>query len=208
MGTRFGIVVEAESQEHAETAAEAALAETERFDRLLSTWDSTSALSRVNGAPPDVPAPAPRPLVALLAEARRWTQATEGAFGPTVGAMVDAWDLRGEGRRPTPSELRSALETSRPSMFCVDTAGGTVTRHDAAAWLDAGGFGKGAALRAALRLLEAQRISRAFLDLGPCDCGASIFRPRVSDRGSALSLALCDCNDLVILSSCSARLAA
>lgn len=166
MGTRFRIVVEAESREHAETAAEAALAEVERFDRLLSTWDSTSALSRVNTAPPDVPAPAPHPLLELLAEAQRWAQATDGAFEPTVGAMVDAWDLRGAGRRPTPAELRAAIEASRPSTYWVDTAAGTVTRHDAAARLDAGGFGKGAALRSALRLLEAQRISRAFLDLG------------------------------------------
>ena len=44
-----------------------------------------------------------------LAHARRMWLETGGAFDPSIGALVDAWDLRGSGRRPSSGEIGRAL---------------------------------------------------------------------------------------------------
>lgn len=166
MGTRVHVVIEATDSGGASAAAEAALREIERMDALLSTWDDASAVGRVNRAAVGAAERPGRELFELVAEAVDWAERTGGAFDPRVGALVDAWDLRGEGRRPTPEALREAVRASGPGAFDLDRTAGTVTRLEPAAWLDTGAFGKGAALRAVGRLLEEAGVHRALVDLG------------------------------------------
>jgi thiamine biosynthesis lipoprotein len=92
--------------------------------------------------------------------------ATGRAFDPTVGALVDAWDLRGAGRVPSPAVLAEALNAVGGSAFSLDAAAGTVTRHHRRAWIDTGSFGKGAALRSVRRVLEGHGVRRAVVDFG------------------------------------------
>jgi thiamine biosynthesis lipoprotein len=62
--------------------------------------------------------------------------------------------------------LAAALEAVGPGVFTVDVEAGTLTRSTAAAWIDTGAFGKGAALRGAARRLRQYDVDRALLDLG------------------------------------------
>lgn len=133
---------------------------------LLSTWRQDTELSRLNRAPVGEAQPVSEELLALLREARDWSEATGGAFDPVIGALVDAWDLRGEGRRPTPEELEAARAASGFGVLRLDPAGSTVTRLLQAAWLDSGGFGKGVALRRAARWLRSLGIGEGILDFG------------------------------------------
>jgi hypothetical protein len=73
---------------------------------------------------------------------------TGGAFDPAIGALVDAWDLRGEGRVPGAEELAEAVAASGWTRLTLDPAG-FATLDGPGVWLDAGGFGKGLALRRA-----------------------------------------------------------
>lgn len=82
--------------------AETAILEVEAMDGILSTWDSTSEMSRANHAPAGEPVSISPQLASLLQEALDWSQRTLGAFDPTVGALVDAWDLRSGGVRQIP----------------------------------------------------------------------------------------------------------
>ena len=79
---------------------------------------------------------------------------------------MDAWDLRGEGRRPSAAQLERARRSSGVARFELNAATGSAARRDSAAWLDTGGFGKGAALREAGRLLAARGIRAAMLNFG------------------------------------------
>jgi len=164
MGTRLRIVAEAPSRKGAERTTEVALREVERLDRMLSTWDPLSELSQVNTAPAGSRVPVSKELAALLAEAESWARRAGRAFDPTVGALVDAWDLRGAGRVPDEAELARAISATGPWVLDVEDA--AAVRRSSSGWIDSGAFGKGAALRSAARILRPSDARRVLLDLG------------------------------------------
>ena len=170
MGTTLRIQVTAADRREATDAIEYAFREVARWENHLSTWRPDSELSKLNVASPGIAVPLPRRLTEALLEARRWSLRTERAFDPAVGALIDAWHLRGPrplgGGEPSFSAIDSALAASGFRHFSVDSAASTVTRLHPDAWLDAGGFGKGLALRAAGRALEERGIANAILDFG------------------------------------------
>lgn len=166
MGTRLRVRVEARSRADAVQATEAAFAAVRRADALLSSWRSDSELAALNATLPELPVRTSTALFHLLSEAARLGAATGGAFDPAVGALVEAWDLRGTGRHPTKAELQSALLQTGFRCFHLEPADGTVERSCPKAWIDAGAFGKGAALRMAERVLREAEVTTAFLDFG------------------------------------------
>lgn len=166
MGTILRGSVEAHTRDAAEAALEAASFEIERWDRLLSTWDPSTPMSSANRSPVGNPAPLPTSLTSVLAEAQAWSARTNGSFDPVVGALVDLWDLRGEGRIPEPDALSAALTSTGAAAVRIDGEASTMTRMTPDAWIDTGAFGKGAALRAAADTLRRRGVTRGFLDLG------------------------------------------
>lgn len=177
MGTRLRIVAEEPTRAAAVAAGERALRAVEHVDRLLSTWDTSTALSLLNRSPAGRAAPVGAELGSLLREAERWARWTKRAFDPTIGALVDAWGLRARGRIPDPPALAEALAASGPQALAIveepartPTSEATVTvlRSAEGAWIDSGGFGKGAALRAVALLHEREATDSARLrvDLG------------------------------------------
>lgn len=166
MGTLLRLRVAGPDRPGALSASEAALEAVEELERRLSTWRSGTEMERANRAAVGRAVGLSAELSALLARAFRWSEATGRAFDPAVGALVDAWDLRGAGRRPSAEELDRALAATGPSGIRLDSGAGTLTRLDSAAWVDPGGFGKGAALARAAEALGERGVKRALLDFG------------------------------------------
>ena len=169
MGTTLRARVESETRESGIAAIEAAFGEVRRLEGVLSTWRDGTEMARLNAAPAGVWFRASGELFSLLREARGWWSETGGAFDPAVGPLVTAWDLRGQGgggRRPAAAELAAALAESGFGHFELDEFRGAIRRTREGAWIDTGGFGKGAALRAGkVALLEAG-VRSALLDFG------------------------------------------
>lgn len=166
MGTRLRVELRATSRELAVDATEAVFREVSRLEELLSTWSDASELSELNRAPVSRQVAVDPELLDLLVEAEGWARRTGRAVDPTVGALVDLWDLRGEGHRPGEAEVERALEAVGARAFEFGEPAGTATRLHPAAWIDAGAFGKGAALRSAGRILRRRGIRSAILDFG------------------------------------------
>ena len=166
MGTELRVSVSGDGRDAALVAAEEALRELERMDALLTTWDSVSPMSVLNRAPVGEPVEVTPELIGLLVEAFAWSARTGGAFSPSLGALVDVWGLRRGGVRPDARSLAAARVASGTEAWVIGPAAGTVTRRNARAWIDTGGFGKGAALRTARDTLRALRVGSALLDLG------------------------------------------
>jgi len=166
MGTRVRINVESLSAEAASQSSEQALSAIEDMDALLSTWREESGLSALNRAEVGRTTTAPNALLTLLHEVLAWSERTEGAFDPAIGPLIDAWGVRSQPRTPSEDELTDAMEASGSGAFAIDPTSGTVVRAKPHAWLDAGAFGKGAALRDVQTALTADGIQRALIDLG------------------------------------------
>jgi len=162
MGTRCQITAQAPSRDAALAATEAALRALEQAEGRLSTWRQDTELARVNAAPLQLPIALSPRLCSELQEALFWSRHTGGAFDPTVGWLVGAYDLRGKGRFPSPAELAAAR--SRTGYRHLRLSGCTLTK-EAPVVLEEGGFGKGAALAAALEA-AAPLATALQLDLG------------------------------------------
>ena len=193
MGTFATFVAEA-------TDREAGLAKLERVVRVvedaeaeLSTWRDDSVLSAVNGRPVGEPLPVPAPVCRLLSRVAAWHAATNGAFDPAVGALIEAWGLRASGRQPDDDELQAALAASGLDKLVLDAESCAVTRR-AAVTLDAGGFGKGEALDR-VREAERDRSGAWFIDFG----GQMAVSGAASDGGWRVGVAHPARRDLSVL---------
>ncbi len=163
MGTTLRIEIGA-PHAAAAAASEEALAAVEGWEPVLSTWRAEAELARANRAPVGECVTITTRLTEALSEAGYWVERTGGAFDPAIGALVDAWDLRGAGRVPSAAELEAARAATGWHLVQLGP-GPCLRRLDARTWLDSGGFGKGLALRTALAALRARGLG-AMLDFG------------------------------------------
>jgi len=57
----------------------------------MSTWEPASDISRFNAAPPGAWMDLPPAFLHVMERALHWAQASNGAFDPTAGRLVDLW---------------------------------------------------------------------------------------------------------------------
>ena len=166
MGTTLRIAVAAPSRPEGIRAIEEAFEAVRRVDGLLSTWRDDSEIARLNQAPVGQPVPLSPLLYNLLRDAARWVGLTGGAFDPAIGSLIDAWDLRGQGRIPSRETLARARAAVGIGHFVFADSARTASRTDSASWLDTGGFGKGVALGEARRALLRRQVTAGSLNFG------------------------------------------
>lgn len=165
MGTTLTLEVWAGTRDQALAASEAAYQAVRAAEARLSTWSNESELARLNAAPVGARQPLSAELQADLLACERWWRASNGAFDPCVGALVELWDLRGAGRAPSADERAAAIVAGGFGAGFELVDGGAV-RKLAHARLEEGGFGKGVGLDAALDVLHELGVERALVDLG------------------------------------------
>ena len=145
MGTTATFVVEATDRPAALKQLERMVRVVESTEAELSTWREDSVLSRLNGHPVDTWLSMPDTVCVILREVARWHRITVGAFDPAIGSLVAAWDIRGTGRVPARDALAVAVDGSGFQHVAIDGERCAAMRS-ADVMLDAGGFGKGAAI--------------------------------------------------------------
>jgi len=174
MGTAATLATEAADRPAALRGLERLLASLESAEAELSTWREDSLLSTLNRQPIGKPWSAPDALCDLLGELGTWQRASGGAFDPAVGSLISVWGLDGVARLAPRDELRRARRLAGLRHLSVRTSPCRITRlRDVR--LDAGAFGKGAALDRAAR---AAGPGRWIVDLGgQVAVGGSEARP-------------------------------
>jgi thiamine biosynthesis lipoprotein len=137
-------------------------------DSLMSTYRSSSDVSRVNAAAGSMqPVHVAQPTMAVLRKARLYWRLSGGAFDPTVGPLVRAWGFeQGPGRQPVGRELDSLRRLVGYGDVELDSARSTVRLPRAGMRLDLGGIAKGFALDLARRALRHPAIRAGTIDLG------------------------------------------
>ena len=166
MGTRLKLRVRASDRASGLAVIQDALGVATRYESFLSSWTYDSEMGRLNRSRPHQTVRLSPVLTELLRQAFFWSEETGGAFDPTIGALVDAWDVRGPGRVPLKHELTNALGAVASAGLSFDATNGTVQRLSRSTWIDSGGFGKGAALAAVRTSLVRSGIGDALIDFG------------------------------------------
>jgi thiamine biosynthesis lipoprotein len=152
MGTRASLSTYAGTRDAGLATLERAVRVLEDTEQELSTWRRDSSISVLNRHPIGSPWTADPRLCRMFVGVFAWHTATGGAFDPGVGQILQAWDIHGEGRIPTPEVLQRARASSGLSLLVMDKATCTLTRLGDVI-VDVGAFGKGEALdRAAAAL--------------------------------------------------------
>ena len=148
MGTVATFAVDAAERVAGVAQLERMVRVVEATEAELSTWRADSVLGRLNRHPVGEAMRAPAAVCDLLERVAGWRAATGGAFDPAIGSLIEAWDLRGDGRRPDDAALVAARRTAGWEHLAVDVGGpaGCAITRTADVTLDAGAFGKGEAL--------------------------------------------------------------
>ena len=164
MGTTLVISVEAGDRTAAISASEKALEALRLAEQRLSTWTKDSELARLNAAEAGRPVGISPELAADLAAARRWWEATGGAFDPGIGKLTEIWGLRSGGKKPARALIDRAADL--PGLEALGIDGPTAVRRHPGLSIDEGGFGKGAGLNDAVRKLHETEATSAVINLG------------------------------------------
>ncbi len=176
MATRFEIVISGEEPVRARAAGEAALDEILRIEKSLSFFRATSALSELNRHAFEKPVRPPREVFGLLQVAKGLSEATDGAFDPTIGAAMA--EFRRE--RTNPGEMPPGMSQVR-----LDPAERTVRYLEKGTLLDLGGIGKGHAIDQATAVLIEAGMQNALVHGGTSTC-----RTLGTDSGSPWIIAI------------------
>ena len=145
MGTRAVLSTHADTRAAGLATLDSAVVALEETEAELSTWRDSSAISALNRQPLGQPWFATPRLCRMFNDLWMWHQATNGAFDPAIGRLLDAWDVHGDGRVPSDGAQATALSLSGLRLLLFDAGRCTVTRRSDAV-IDVGAFGKGEAL--------------------------------------------------------------
>ncbi len=117
----------------------------EEAESELSTWKDESFISRLNRLPVGVPMETGPSSIALFLKLRYWSKETQQTFDPTVGKLLQAYEIKTGGRWPTARAIETVQLDTGMQYYKLDGNRHRITKtrdiH-----MDAGSFGKGEAL--------------------------------------------------------------
>lgn len=166
MGTRFRLVVYAETAEQAERAQNASWARLEELEACMSDYRPQSELSLLSHSGGEWRACSPD-LWRVLTAAADMNRSSAGAFDITVGPLVKLWRraMRQE-RLPTEQDLQQARCLVGAQRLQLDPSTHSARLQPAGVRLDLGGIAKGDALDEILLVLREHGIESALVDGG------------------------------------------
>ena len=172
MGSAYSVVVYGEDRTRMEEAVDAAFAEVQRLDQMLSNYKPESELSEINRYAGERPVAVTQEMFDLLATCVEYSRESEGAFDITVGPLMKVWGFyKGTGRLPHRAEILGAMERVGYRNIVLDATHRTVRFAKEGAELDPGGIGKGYAVDRMVEVLKKYGIQTALVSAS----GSSIY---------------------------------
>lgn len=165
MGTLLALSMPAAGFDEHGCHARAAFDVAARLERIMSRHEATSDLNRLNSAAGCPAALRSAELARILRTARNLSRRLEGAFDPTVGAVLDLWRRAARcGHSPSVASLERVI--ARVGSEAISVSGDRVTLLRTGMSVDLGGFGKGLALDQIASALRRDGCASAFLNFG------------------------------------------
>jgi thiamine biosynthesis lipoprotein len=201
MGVEAKITLYAANEPEARRIARRGFERMAELDAILSDYRRDSELVRLTMEPPGTRVPISDDLWRALGRACELSRATEGAFDPTVGPVVQQWrEARTRGALPTPAAIESAMASVGCGLLQLQPGPPTALLRRDGMRLDLGGIGKGFAADEAVHAMASEGAPSCLVDLGgdlvagaapPGEAGWVVrIEPR-SDRREADDVLLC-----------------
>jgi thiamine biosynthesis lipoprotein len=174
MGTSYSVTIDAELSGAERGRVRAAVEERlDRVNRLMSTYDTASELSRFNRLRDTQPVRASAELIEVLAMAHEVSRRSNGALDVTVAPLVVAWGfgpgsgIEGPlGGQPSPETLARLAERVGYAKIVVDRVAGTVAKTHQETAVDLSAIAKGYGVEAVADALDQLGLSSFLVELG------------------------------------------
>lgn len=167
MATEFELLVYGRRETYLQSVTEAVFQEISRLEAQLSFYDPNSDISDLNRRAAFAPVTVEPRLFHLLAKAKALSEATGGAFDPTVAPLLRCWGFVGaSGSMPTPVAIAEARKVVGMEHVHLDSDAYTVEFDSEGVQLDLGAIGKGYAVECAAELMREYEIEAALLHGG------------------------------------------
>ena len=168
MGAPVQLTAYTTSEPTAVAAFDAAFAEFDRLDALLSVWKEGSDVLRMNASAGDRPVAVSPDTIDVLRQAIQAGDLTNGKFDITFGALADVWkfDHDQDNRIPTPSEIAAHLPLVDYRNVVIDEKARTAFIRKRGARVHLGGIGKGFAVDHAVAILRARGLKDFMVQSG------------------------------------------
>lgn len=166
MGTVVEVTIIDAGTSKPDEAAEAAFGEIKRLEKVFSSYDPDSEISRISSSAGKMVKVSPE-AVEVIGEALRVARLSNGAFDPTVGALKPVWGYSGEkGVVPTAEEVRRYLQFVDYRRVIVDKDGSAVGLEKRGMVLNLGGIAKGYIVKRAVEALKRSGVRRGIIHAG------------------------------------------
>lgn len=150
-----------------EKAFSAAFARIKEIEDKMSLHKDSSEIALVNAKAGLEPVKVSEDTFDVIQEALKVAQFSGGAFDPTIGPIVQAWDIGGaQPRKPSQEEIDGLLPLIGYERLVLDEQNRTVFLKDPGMVLDLGGIAKGYAADEVARVLREQGVQSAIVNLG------------------------------------------
>jgi thiamine biosynthesis lipoprotein len=141
--------------------------EVSRLDNMLSIFDASSIVSKINNDNEKRIVNVPLELFQLMMRAKEYFILTDGAFDITVEPLTDIWGF-GPTRKTTPitESASNILDHVGFDKIDLDEKRQSLIFKDPKIKIDFGGLAKGYAVDHAVRILKRHNIAKALVSIG------------------------------------------
>ncbi len=149
--------------------------ELHRLENLMSNTIPTSEISRINQNAGIEPVKISTETFEVLSCALEIAKLSDGAFEPTIGSLVELWNINAIindetgailPQIPSQKEIENALSKTDFTKLILDEKNQTAFLTQSGMKLDVGGIAKGYATDCIVKILQTEKVNRALIDLG------------------------------------------
>ncbi len=168
MGTLADIAVRHHDVRRAEGAIDSAFAELRRVEATMSRFRLDSEIGMVNRLGALAPVRVGAETAGVVEAALAWAHASDGAFDPAIGRVVELWDV---ARRHVPPDAAPLARLAGRRLFqhvqvATERGHHAIALGDPDVHLDLGGIAKGYAVDRAVAALRAWGVRDAIVNVG------------------------------------------
>ena len=164
MGCVFDITVVAANEPEGNRYIDMAAVEVTRIEKLISEWDSTTQISKVNKFAGIKPIKVDKEVFDLIVRSIKISELTDGAFDISWAGMNQIWKFDGSMKRlPTQEEVAAAVSTVGYKNIILNKEEQTVFLKLKGMRLGFGGIGKGYSADKSAALLKSMGVTAGLI---------------------------------------------